>query len=161
MANGTSFPFVASTLSGAPVTLTNTGPCEQAGLTLTIDSGSGSCTRTARSVDGPGYAATTQNYTVQAVRGQQTARLAAPPSGRFSVGRTIRLQNPAQGTTSADRNVTWRVTSGGKRCVLRFPASGAVNVKLRRAGQCTLVARAPGVPGQWLAFELRRTYTAR
>lgn len=86
---------------------------------------------------------------------------AAPPSGRFTVGRTIGLQNPAQGTTNADESITWRVTSGGNRCVLRFPACGAVNLKLRRAGQWTLIARAPGVPGQWLAFELRRTYTAR
>ena len=159
--NGTSFTFQASTLSGAPVTLVNTGPCNNSGLTLTIDTGSGQCNLVAKSPGGPGYAPVAQGYTVLMVPGQQTAALAAPPSGRFSTGRTIRLQNPTQGVTNADQNVTWRVTAGANRCRLRYPSNGAVNVQLQRAGQCTVVAQARAVPNEWQAFRLQRTYTAR
>ena len=160
--NGTSFTFQASTLSGSAVTLTNKGgPCTVNGLSLTVTAGSGQCLLTARSQGSAGYAPVTQSYTVVAAPGQQTASLAAPPSGRFNVGRTIRLQNANQGVTNANQNVTWRITNGGNRCRLRFPSNGAVNVQLQRAGQCTVVARARAVKGQWLEFRLQRTYTAR
>ncbi len=161
LGNGTVFTFQASTLSGAAVTLTESGPCQVSGLTLTVDTGSGQCNLMASSSGGSGYAPVQQGYTVSMVPGQQTATLAAPNSGRFSVGRTVRLQNPAQGATNAQQNVTWRVTSGGNRCRLVYPSSGAVNVRLVRAGQCTVVARAADVPGSWQAFRLSRTYTAR
>jgi hypothetical protein len=161
LGNGTSFTFQATTLSGAAVTMTNTGPCNQSGLTLVIDTGSGQCSLVATSPGGPGFAPVSQGYTVVMVPGQQTAQLAAPASGRFPVGRTIRLQNPSQGTTNARQNVHWRITNGANRCRLRYPSSGAVNVQLQRAGQCTVQARASAVAGQWSAFRLQRTYTAR
>lgn len=161
LGNGTSFTFQASTLSGAPVTLTNSGPCNQSGLTLTIDTGSGSCQLVASSPGGPGFAPVKQGYTVNMVPGTQTAALAAPPSGRFPKGRTIRLQNPSQGVTNAGQNISWRITNGSNRCRLRFPSNGAVNVQLQRPGQCTVQARAAAVPNAWAAFRLQRTYTAR
>ncbi len=159
--NGTTFTFQASTLSGAPVTLVNTGPCNNTGLTLTIDTGTGQCNLVAKTTGGPGYAPVQQGYTVLMVPGQQQATLAAPPSGRFPVGRTIRLQNPTEGVTSANQNVHWRITAGSNRCRLRFPSNGAVNVELQRAGECTVVAQAPAVPNAWQAFRLQRAYTAR
>lgn len=159
--NGSTITFQASTLSGAGVTLNENGPCTVSGLTLSVNSGSGQCTLIATSPGGPGYAPVTQRYTVALVPGQQTAALAAPPSGRFNEGRTLRLQNPAQGVTNADQNVTWRVTSGGNRCKLRYPSSGAVNLQLRRPGTCTVVARAAAVPGQWQAFRMELTYRVR
>jgi len=161
LGNGTTFTFQASTLSGAPVTLTETGPCQVSGLTLVIDTGTGSCNLVASSKGGPGYAPVQQGYTVNMTLGQQTAALAAPNNGRFSTGQTIRLQNPAQGSTNAGQNVTWRVVNSGNRCRLVYPNNGAVNVRLVRSGQCTVVARAAAVPNAWQAFELRRTYTAR
>jgi hypothetical protein len=161
LGNGTSFTFQARTLSGAAVTLTNTGPCNQSGLALVIDTGSGQCSLVATSPGGPGFAPVRQGYTVVMVPGQQTARLAAPASGRFAVGRSIRLENPSQGATNAGQNITWRITNGANRCRLRYPSSGAVNLQLQRAGQCTVVARAAAVPGQWASFRLQRTYTAR
>jgi hypothetical protein len=161
LGNGTTFTFQASTLSGAAVVLKNSGACTNTGLTLTIPVGSGTCNLVATSPGGAGYAAVSQGYQVLMVPGQQTANLAAPNSGRFSVGRTVRLQNPSQGRTNAGQTITWRVTSGSNRCRITYPSSGAVNVQLRRAGQCTVVATAPAVARQWAAFRLQRTYTAR
>ena len=160
LGNGTSFTFQAATLSGAQVTLKNTGACSNNGLTLTIPVGSGTCNLVATSPGGAGYAPVSQGYTVNMVPGQQTATLAAPNSGRFSTGRTIRLQNPAQGRTNAGQTVRWRVTSGGNRCRITYPSNGAVNVQLRKRGQCTVVASASAVANQWAAFRLQRTYTA-
>lgn len=161
LGNGSSFAFQASTLSGAAVTLTESGPCQVSGLTITIDTGSGQCNLVATSPGGNGYRGVQQGYTVSIIPGNQTAALAAPNSGNFSKGRTIRLQNPAQGQTNAGQNVTWRVTNGGNRCRLRYPSSGAVNLQLQRPGTCTVVARAPGVAGQWNQFRLERSYRAR
>lgn len=161
LGNGSSFTFQASTLSGAAVTLTETGPCQVSGLTITIDTGSGQCNMVATSPGGNGYLGVQQGYTVSIVPGNQTATLAAPNSGNFSKGRTIRLQNPSQGQTNAGQNVTWRITSGGNRCRIRYPSSGAVNLQLQRAGTCNVVARAPGVPGEWNQFRLERSYRAR
>ncbi len=159
--NGSTFTFQASTLSGAAVTLTETGPCQVSGLTLVVDTGNAQCNLTASSPGGNGYAPVQQGYTVITIPGTQTAALAAPNSGRFSKGRTIRLQNPAQGQTNAGRNITWRVTSGANRCRIVYPSSGAVNLRLQRAGQCNVVARAPGVAGQWNQFRMERSYRIR
>ena len=161
LGNGSSFAFQATTLSGAGVTLSESGPCQVSGLTITIDTGSGQCNLVATSPGGNGYRGVQQGYTVSIIPGNQTAALAAPNSGNFSKGRTIRLQNPSQGQTNAGQNVTWRVTSGGNRCRIRYPSSGAVNLQLQRAGTCNVVARAPGVAGQWNQFRLERSYRAR
>ena len=161
LGNGSSFAFQATTLSGAGVTLSESGPCQVSGLTITIDTGSGQCNLVATSPGGNGYRGVQQGYTVSIIPGNQTAALAAPNSGNFSKGRTIRLQNPSQGQTNAGQNVTWRVTSGGNRCRIRYPSNGAVNLQLQRAGTCNVVARAPGVAGQWNQFRLERSYRAR
>lgn len=160
--NGTRFAFQASTLSGSQVQLTIAdGPCAISGLTLSVKSGTGQCSMVAKSAGSAGYQAVAQTYTIIAAPGTQTATLAAPPSGRFNVGRTVRLQNPSQGVTNAGQNITWRITQGGNRCRLRFASNGAVNVQLQRAGQCTVVAQARAVADEWAAFRLQRTYTAR
>ena len=161
LGNGSSFAFQATTLSGAAVTLSETGPCQVSGLTITIDTGSGQCNLVATSPGGNGYAGVQQGYTVSIIPGNQTAALAAPNSGTFSKGRTIRLQNPSQGQTNAGQNITWRVTNSGNRCRITYPSNGAVNVRLVRAGQCNVVARAPGIAGQWNQFRLERSYRAR
>ena len=161
LGNGTVFTFQASTLSGAVPTLSETGPCQVSGLTITIDTGAGTCNLVASSKGGSGYAPTQQGYSINMVPGQQTAVLAAPNNGRFSVGQTVRLQNPAQGRTNAGQNIRWRVVDSGNRCRIVYANNGAVNVRLVRAGQCTVRATAPAVPNAWQAFNLRRVYTAR
>jgi len=159
--NGSTFTFQASTLSGAGVTLTETGACQVSGLTLVVDTGNAQCNLTASSPGGNGYAPVQQGYTVITIPGNQTATLAAPNSGSFNKGRTIRLQNPSQGQTNAGRNISWRVTSGSNRCRIAYPSSGAVNLRLNKTGRCEVQARAPGVSGQWKPFRLERAYRIR
>jgi hypothetical protein len=161
LGNGSQFAFQTSTLSGAPVTLSETGPCNLSGQTLVIDTGFGQCNLVASSAGGPGYAPVSQGYTISMVPGVQTARLAAPQSGNFNRGRTIRLQNPVQGATNAEQNISWRVTRGASRCEIRYPRNGAVNLRLVRNGQCTVVGTADAVPNGWQPFAIQRTYTAR
>ncbi len=78
LGNGSSFAFQASTLSGAAVTLSESGPCQVSGLTITIDTGSGQCNLVATSPGGNGYRGVQQGYTVSIIPGNQTAALAAP-----------------------------------------------------------------------------------
>jgi hypothetical protein len=163
LANGTSFTFQASSLSGAPVALTETGPCNLNGATLTIDTGAGQCNLSATSPGGPGYAPVKVGYTITMVPGTQTATLAAPATGsRFQRGRTVRLETPAQGQTNAGQQIEWRVLKNSRNnCRLRFPANGAVTLQMQRSGQCNVRATAPGVPNSWDAFRLDLRYRVR
>lgn len=162
LGNGTSFTFTASTLSGAPVTLKNTGPCNNAGLTLTIDSGNGTCSLVATSPGGNGFAAVSQGYTVNMVPGQQTANIVAPQSGRVNVGRTLTLEGAGQSDTNAGQNVNWRITKGRNTvCRLRFPSNGSVTLRMEKRGTCNVVGQAPAVPNQWAALRVQRNYVAR
>jgi hypothetical protein len=156
--NGTTFTFQASTLSGAGVTLTETGPCQVSGLTLVVDTGNGQCNLTASSPGGNGYAPVQQGYTVLTVPGTQTAALAAPNSGRVNKGRTLTLEKASQGTTNAGQNITWKITKGKKICKLTFPKNGSVKLKIKKKGYCNVRASAPGVANQWNPFTLTRSY---
>ena len=163
LGNGTAFTFQTSTLSGAAVTLTDTGPCNLSGNNLVIDTGAGQCNIVASSPGGAGFAPVKVGYTILMVPGTQTARLAAPANGSsFQRGRTVRLENPAQGQTNAGQTIQWRVQPNSRNiCRLRFPANGAVNVQLQRAGNCNLRATAPAVPNAWNAFNLALRYRVR
>ena len=91
--------------------------------------------------------------------GQQTATLAAPQSGKVNVGKTLTLESPSQGDTNAGQNITWKITAGkSKICSLVFPSSGAVNLKMKKKGTCTVVGSAPGVPNVWSAYSVTRSY---
>ncbi len=162
LGNGTSFAFQASTLSGAAVTLTETGPCQVSGLSIVVDTGSGQCNLVASSAGGNGYTAVKQGYTVITVPGQQSAILAAPLSGRVNVGRTLTLESPAQGDTNAGTNIVWKIKKGkGSICALAFPSSGAVKLKIKKRGQCTVKGSAPGVTNAWAPYRVLRTYQGR
>jgi hypothetical protein len=162
MGNGSNFTFQASTLSGAPVTLTETGPCVVQGLTLQVNTGSGVCNMKATSPGGRGYSGVTYNYTINLVPGQQSATLSAPASGRYKVGRVLVLESPDQQDTNAGQNINWNVKKPGKKtCQLLYPSTGAVTLKIKGKGTCTVIGSAPGVPGQWLKFQTARQYTGR
>lgn len=162
MGNGSNFTFQASTLSGAPVTLSETGPCVVSGLNLQVNSGSGVCNMKATSPGGNGYAGVTYNYTVNLVPGVQTATLSAPVSGRYKVGRVLVLESPNQQDTNAGQNISWKVKKAGKKyCQLLYPNTGAVTLKIKGKGTCTVIGKAPGVAGQWLKFQTARNYTGR
>ena len=159
--NGTTVTFTASSLSGSPVTLSETGPCQVNGLTLVVDTPNAQCNLVASTAGGNGYAPARVGYTVLTGVGQQTANVNPPISGRVNKGRAIVLEGPGQGDTNAGQNIVWRVQKGSKSvCRLGFPADGSVTVKLTKSGQCTVVGSAPGVPGQWSPYRISRTYRA-
>ena len=159
--NGTTVTFSASSLSGSPVTLSETGPCQVNGLTLVVDTPNAQCNLVASTAGGNGYAPARVGYTVLTGVGQQTANVNPPISGRVNKGRAIVLEGPGQGDTNAGQNIVWRVQKGSKSvCKLGFPADGSVTVKLTKSGQCTVVGSAPGVPGQWSPYRISRTYRA-
>lgn len=159
LGQGTSITFQAGTLSGSAVTLSDTGPCTTSGLTLTVGVASGQCTLTARSAGGNGYAPVVQNYTVTPGLGTQTAVLNAPLSGKINVKKTTVLQTSAQGNTNAGQAINWVVAKSSRTvCALAFPSSGAVNLKFKKRGFCTVNATAPGIANQWSPFSLTRTY---
>jgi hypothetical protein len=162
MGNGANFAFVASTLSGAPVTLTETGPCQVSGLTLKVNSGSGACTLKATSAGGGGYTGVTYSYNVNLVPGIQTATIAAPPSGRIKVGRVLVLESPNVLDTDAGQNISWRIKKNTKkRCKLLYPDSGSVTLRIKSKGNCVVFGTAPGVSGQWQPFKTARKYRGR
>lgn len=162
MGNGSNFTFQASTLSGAPVTLSETGPCVVSGLNLQVNQGSGACTMKATSPGGNGYAGVTYTYNINLVPGVQTATLSAPVSGRYKVGRVLVLESPGQQDTNAGQNINWKIKKGGKSvCQLLYPNNGSVTLKIKKKGSCTVLGTAPGVAGQWLKFSTARNYTGR
>jgi hypothetical protein len=161
MGNGSNFTFQASTLSGAPVTLSETGPCTVSGLTLQVNAGSGVCNMKATSPGANGYAGVTYGYTINLVPGTQIATVSAPPSGRYRVGRVLVLESPAQQDTNAGQNIAWRVTVGRNVCRVLYPSSGAVTLRILRRGTCTVIGSAPAVGGQWLSVQTARQYRGR
>lgn len=158
MGNGTTLNFSATTLSGAAVSLTDTGPCTIAGLSLTATQGSGGCILTATSPGGNGYAGIQQNYTIQLVPGTQVPRVIPRQSGSIKLGKKITLEGPGNNDTNAGQNMSWRVTSGKANCKLRFPANGSVRIEGVKVGSCNVRATAPGIPGQWNNLVLNRSY---
>ena len=164
LGNGSNFTFQASSLSGAPVTLSETGPCQVSGLNINVPVGSGVCNLRASTPGGNGYAPVTVGYTVNLIPGVQTANLAAPPSGSFKVGRVLVLESPGQVDTSAGQNIGWNVQKKGggrKHCKLLYPNDGSVTLRITGKGSCTVVGSAPGVAGQWQPFKTARNYTGR
>lgn len=161
LGNGSNFTFQASSLSGAPVTLTETGPCGLNGLTINVPVGSGQCNLQARTNGGNGYAPANYGYTIALIPGNQTATVAAPQSGRFKAGRSLLLEGPGAADTNAGQNINWSVTKGNNKvCKLQYPNDGSVTLKLLKKGHCMVKANAPGVPGQWNPYNIRRSYHA-
>jgi hypothetical protein len=159
--NGTTLNFSATTLSGAAVTLTDTGPCTISGLSLTATQGSGGCILTATSPGGNGYAGIAQNYTIQLVPGTQVPRVQPRQSGPIKRGAKVTLEGPGNNDTNAGQNMSWKVTSGKANCKLRFPSNGSVRLEAVKAGSCNVRATAPGVPGQWNNLVINRSFNVR
>ena len=158
--NGLTLSFSATTASGAPATLSDTGPCNLTGMTLVADQGNGQCILTASSPGGNGYGPMSQSYTIQLVPGTQTATLRAPQSGRVNAGRTITLATKNQGETNAGQDLVWKVTKGTSVCKLRFKNNGAVQLRVLKKGTCNVRARAAAVPGEWSPLTIKRHYRA-
>lgn len=162
MLNGQSVTGRASSLSGAPVSLQVAyGQCAISGLTLTAQSGAGTCLITASTPGGSGYGPVTQGYTVQLSPGNQVLKVVPRKSGTLRRGTMVMLEGSGGSDTSAGQNARWKVTSGSRACALEVATDGAVWVRGVRNGSCTVVGTAPAVPGQWNALSVSRTYRVR
>jgi len=159
--NGTTFTFQASTQSGAPVTLSETGPCQVSGLTLVVDVGSGQCNLVASSPGGPGFAANQQGYTVLASPGTQVLTFQPPASGPVNRGRTIRLEANGGSDTNAGQTINWRAVNSGGVCRVTFPSNGSVIVRTTGRGTCQIRGIAQAVPGQWNRMVVNYSYRVR
>jgi hypothetical protein len=101
-------------------------------------------------------------YTINLIPGVQQADITAPQSGSFKVGRVLLMESPGKADTNAGQNITWNVKKPGKKtCKLLYPNNGSVTLRIVKKGSCTVVGKAPGVPGQWQPFTTTRTYTGR
>jgi hypothetical protein len=161
LANGSSVTFATRTASGAPVTLTDAGPCGLQGNVFTVTSGTGQCRVIATSPGGNGYGGAQAIYTVNLTPGVQTSVAPIRASGRVNRNTTIVLARPGQNITNAGQEMDWRVTEGRNSCQLRFPANGAVQLRTVRQGSCTVRATAPAIGGQWNRMVINRTYRVR
>lgn len=160
--NGTKLTFTSSTASGSPLTYTSTGPCTVSAGSFSANSGTGTCLVTASSPGGNGFGPVSNSVTVNLVPGTQTAKLAAPDSGKVNVGKTLTLEKASQGKTNIGKPISWKITKGKNSvCVLSFPSNGSVKLKIKAKGTCTVKASAAGVSGQWNPYSLTRTYTGK
>ncbi|MBI1349869.1 MAG: DUF2202 domain-containing protein [Actinomycetales bacterium] len=89
----------------------------------------------------------------------QTARVTAPPSGRYEVGtRLVLARQPVR--TDAGVTVRWRATTETRaRCEVRV-RDGRATVELTRPGVCTVVGFAPSPSPDYLPYRVMRTYRA-
>lgn len=159
MANGASVDLNARASSGQPVSLSVVGPCAMSGNTLIVKGVGGACTLTAASNGGNGFSPGSQVYYVQTAGGAQTAKITAPASGSYPRGSTLNLSK-LKTRTNLGQPITWSVTKGGSKCSV--VASGKYyKAKLKKPGTCKIKGSAPGVPGQWGAYKVMRTYTIR
>ena len=156
--NGSSVTINASSASGAPVTLTEAGPCGFANNIVTATQGSGQCRIVASSPGGNGLAPATATYILNLQPGVQAPTLNPPPSGRYNSGKTITLEGPGNAATNAGNSIRWKVTSGASSCKLQFKNNGAVKLRFASKGKCNVRGIAPAVPGQWSKMKLTRHY---
>jgi hypothetical protein len=153
---GLSVQFVTSTSSGAAVKLSVAGPCSlTSGVILKANSGNGTCSLTATSAGGNGYAATSAKYAIDLALRTQTASISAPKSGKVTKGSTLTLAKSGV-KTNAGKPVSWKVTSGSSACKIST-SSGKVKVKVN--GKCTVKGTAAGVSGKYAAYSVTRNYT--
>lgn len=153
---GLSVQFATSSSSGAAVKLSSTGPCSLTnGAVLKANSGNGTCTLTAATAGGNGYAASTSKYTIDLALRTQTASVSAPKSGKVTKGSTLTLAKSGL-KTNAGKPVSWKVTSGSSACKIST-SSGKVKVKV--SGKCTVKGSAASVSGKYAAYSVTRTYT--
>lgn len=161
LANGTVVTFTATTASGAPVGLTEAGPCVLNGNVFTVTQGNGQCRVTATSSGGGAYGPATATVTINMQPGTQVPRAQPRASGRVNRGDTVTLINARNNRTNAGQEMSWRITSGSRYCQLRFPSNGNIRLRGVRNGNCNVRAIAPAVDGQWNRLVINRTYRVR
>jgi hypothetical protein len=94
------------------------------------------------------------------VQFRQTARIRAPRTGSYDLGRKLTLtKRPVK--TSAGVTVRWRVTKASEdNCVVK-KRNGRVTLKLKSPGRCRVIAYAPAPSPEFLRFRETRTYRVK
>jgi hypothetical protein len=162
VANGVTLNFSGASSSGAPVSISDKGPCNVSGMSLTADQGNGGCILTASTPGGNGFGPGSATYTIQLIPGTQTLAQNPPASGRFGKGRVLVLERANSQTTNAGQLVNWRVRPNSRSiCRIQYPNNGSVTVRLVARGACNVIGRAAAVPGQWNQLTVTRSYQVR
>lgn len=156
--NGSSTPLGVTAASKNKVTLSVVGPCQLSGNSIVVRGVGGVCVLTARTSGGNGFAPVTQTYRVVPGRGTQTANLKAPANGTYRVGQRFRLGR-LSATTNIGKQVTWKVLPKYKKNCRVYTTKKNFKLKLKRRGQCVVVAKAPPIKGQWSRLREKRFYT--
>lgn len=156
--NGSTVTLNASSASGAPVTLTEAGPCGFVNNVVTATQGSGECRIIASSPGGKNFGPASATYILSLQPGVQSPLLNPPPSGRYNNGKTITLERKGNAATNAGNSIRWKVTSGSSSCKLQFRNNGSVRLKFSARGKCNVRGIAPAVPGQWSKMRIHRHY---
>lgn len=88
---------------------------------------------------------------------KQQAKLKAPKSGKYRLGRVLVLaKGPVK--TNAGETVRWRVREQSRdNCKLRI-RDGKTTLRLRELGKCRILAYAPAPTPEFLRYEETRTY---
>jgi hypothetical protein len=162
---GRPYTLLARAESGDPVTFTASGGCmgettsrgaESSGI-LRVTFAGIPCVL-AMTAAGE-FAPASAQFTLPTVRGEQRARIPAS-TGPITLGTATRL-GPRQIGTNQGLKVSWRVTQGRDRCSLALTRSSRVVRAGMTPGRCTVVATAPGVPGQYQPFRQTIRLTVR
>lgn len=156
---GQRIPVVASAASGAPVDAAVSGGCMLEGTTLRVTFAGQPCVLAVTSPATDEFQAASAQYVLPTKRGVQRANIRSQGS-RLAPGERVRLATRQVGTNQGLK-VSWRVTAGRDRCaIVLIGAQRYLQAKSKR-GSCTVVASAPGVPGQYqplrsaLRFQVR------
>jgi hypothetical protein len=160
---GATTTFTAKAGSGLPVALSASGPCTTSGFSVVTPAESGLCLlhfyTTPNGMQGPGNA-----YYLLAVGNpaltKQSAKIAAPASGAVKKGKTLELVTSSNRQTNVGQDISWAVTSGGNICKLAAH-KGALNLKVKKKGICTVTGSAPGIANVLSDYSLSRTYQAK
>lgn len=161
LANGASVQTQNSSASGLPVSVAVVGPCayNPGTSTFSVQGVGGKCTVVASTAGGNGFAPGKLTFYVSTTTGAQTAKVAAPKSGSYKLGKKLTLAT-AGTVTNLNQAIAWKVKSGSANCKI-IKAKGAVKLKLVKRGKCTVWGTAPAIGTQWSAYQISRKYTVK
>jgi hypothetical protein len=156
---------IASAASGGPVTIAATGGCTfttqsigaQSRGVLRVTFAGIPCDVSMTAPATNEFVEGSEEIALTTVRGVQRARIAST-GGRVAPGTATRLA-PRQIGTNQGLKVSWRVTQGRGNCVIQVAGSRRVLQAGRTPGKCTVMASAPGVPGQYEPFRRALRFT--
>lgn len=129
---------------------------------VTALTGSGQCVMTGATPGGGSLVPGSYTYTINLVPADQQPSANLPSRKRMRVGQRLRLQGADGIQTNAGQDISWRVLKRSRdNCRVIERKNGAAVLRATSRGQCRVVARAPGVAGEWNRFSQRITIRVR